>query len=73
MVDGKLVEVLHVDEAKRTLALQRNIEALQVRAHSAAVVCVMCVWFADGFGLGGLGRPVSVSQPHVNPQLTMLI
>lgn len=29
VVDGKLVEVLHVDEAQRTLALQRNIEALK--------------------------------------------
>lgn len=31
VVDGKLVEVLHVDEAQRTLALQGNIQALQVR------------------------------------------
>lgn len=32
MVDGKLVEGLHVEEARRMLALQRNIEASQARS-----------------------------------------
>ncbi len=30
VVDGKLIEVLHVEEARRMLALQRNIATLQV-------------------------------------------
>lgn len=34
VVDGKLVEGLHVEEARRMLALQRNIEASQARVSS---------------------------------------
>lgn len=57
MVDGKLVEVLHVDEAKRTLALRRNIEALQVRAlflccHSMCNVCGLQMGLDLTWGVG---------------------
>jgi citrate lyase beta subunit len=30
VVDGKLIEALHVDEAKRTLEIRKNLEALEL-------------------------------------------
>lgn len=34
VVDGKLVEILHVDEAKRTLELKKNLDALETSHHA---------------------------------------
>lgn len=54
VVDGRLVEALHVDEAQRMLALQRNIEASKVGSfHSFEVGCTGSAWESVP-GSGGL-------------------
>ena len=36
VVDGQLIEILHVEEANRLLTIQRNIEAVEASVHVQA-------------------------------------